>query len=74
MKTPGTSSTELKPAQKFSRTSKVLGGVVCFILLFGSFYTIPSGQVGLESTLGVYQRQHKSPGLYFKFPIKRGFF
>jgi regulator of protease activity HflC (stomatin/prohibitin superfamily) len=72
MKTPGTSSTELKPAQKFSRTSKVLGGVVCFILLFGSFYTIPSGQVGLESTLGVYQRQHKSPGLYFKFPIFQG--
>jgi len=44
-------------------------GAHYIVLILISFYVIPSGKIGLESTLGVYQKDAKKPGLHFKIPF-----
>jgi len=47
-------------------------GAHYIVLILSSFYVIPSGKIGLESTMGVYQKDAKKPGLHFKIPFIQG--
>lgn len=49
--------------------SYVVPVVVSMILFLGSFNIIPSGYVGLKSTMGIYKEDTLSQGLKFKLPL-----
>jgi regulator of protease activity HflC (stomatin/prohibitin superfamily) len=46
-----------------------VGGLVAVILLFGSFFTIPSGYCGVLTTFGAASQSVLAPGLHFKLPV-----
>lgn len=44
-------------------------GILCLIIIFGSFYTIGAGERGVLLTFGKPSMDAKSEGLHFKFPL-----
>jgi regulator of protease activity HflC (stomatin/prohibitin superfamily) len=46
-----------------------IGGLVALIVVFGSFYTIESGKVGVIQTFGKYNEAVSLPGLHWKRPL-----
>ena len=46
-----------------------IGGLVMLIVVFGSFYTIESGKVGVIQTFGKYNEAVSLPGLHWKRPF-----
>lgn len=46
----------------------VLFAFLCLLSVNASYYTIPSGYIGVLATFGKYSDQIKTPGLHFKLP------
>jgi regulator of protease activity HflC (stomatin/prohibitin superfamily) len=60
-----------KKAQNEIAMGVIITVIVIFVLsvIFGCFYTIKSGEIGVVSTFGSLDTYSQGPGLHFKFPF-----
>lgn len=61
---------EMSESQQVGYVFKLIGlGIVCLIVLFGSFRIISAGERGVKLTLGKVHEEVLGEGLQFKFPL-----